>query len=145
MNSFTGADLEPLANGMQPNRKARPSTSRFRNGNKVSLEAFAIDVPKLRGDVKAYLTNRQGIIDWNQVQVQNIGHRLVELNQQQYITGKVANWDLGDLTPRPDHVDDPRATASPSTRRYGQENAGPGLPRHCADGRRQLEPRSSSG
>ena len=95
--------FEPLA-GMQPNRKGATVDFRFRNGNKVSLEAFAIDVPKLLGDVKAYLTN-DGFIDWNQVQVQNIGHRLVELNQQQYITGKVANWDL-DLTPRPDHVDD---------------------------------------
>ncbi|HEX3313697.1 MAG TPA: MG2 domain-containing protein, partial [Gemmataceae bacterium] len=96
--------FEPLT-GMQPNRKGATVDFRFRNGNKVSLEAFAIDVPKLLGDVKTYLTGHNGVIDWNQVQVQNIGHRLVELNQQQYITGKVANWDL-DLTPRPDHVDD---------------------------------------
>jgi uncharacterized protein YfaS (alpha-2-macroglobulin family) len=100
--------FEPMQ--MQANSKGAVVDFRYRNGNKVSFEAFAIDVPKLLADVKTYLVGRQGQIDWQQIDISNIGHRLVELNQQQYITGRVANWDM-DLNPRPNHVDD-RVTVS---------------------------------
>ncbi len=77
---------------------------RYRNGDKVSFEAHAIQVEKLLADVKAYLKGREGQIDWQQTQIGNIGYRLVELNQNQYLGEKVANWDL-DLKPRAGHVD----------------------------------------
>ncbi|MCI0684580.1 MAG: MG2 domain-containing protein [Gemmataceae bacterium] len=77
---------------------------RFRNGNKVSFEAHAIKVGKLLDDVKAYLKANPGRIDYSQIQIGNIGHRLVELNQNQYLGEKVATWDL-DVKPRPGHVD----------------------------------------
>ncbi|HMF16806.1 MAG TPA: MG2 domain-containing protein, partial [Gemmataceae bacterium] len=85
---------------------------RFRNGKKVSFEAFEIDVPKLLDDTKTYLKNNGGHIDWNKINIGNIGFRLVNLNEQQYIKGKVANWDVN-LKPRPNHVDDRITVTTP--------------------------------
>lgn len=85
---------------------------RFRNGTKVSFEAHEIKVPKLLDDVKAYLKSNPGKLDWNQANIGDIGYRLVELAQAQYLGAKVANWDL-DLTPRPNHVDDRVTVTTP--------------------------------
>jgi uncharacterized protein YfaS (alpha-2-macroglobulin family) len=79
---------------------------RFRNGNKVNFEAHEIDVPRLLNDVKAYLLSNPGNrLDWNKMNVQNIGHRLVFEGQTQYLKGKVHEWAV-DLKPRPAHVDE---------------------------------------
>ncbi len=77
---------------------------RFRNGNKVSFEAHAINVAKLLDDVKAYLKTSPSQLDWQKINIGDIGYRLVSENQQQYLGAKVADWEL-DLKPRPDHVD----------------------------------------
>lgn len=88
---------------------------RFRNGTKVSFEAHAILVPKLLNDVKAYLAANPGQINWNEINIGNIGYRIVEQNQQQYLGEKVAAWDL-DLKPRPEHVDDRITVKTPMTK-----------------------------
>ncbi len=78
---------------------------RFRNGKKVSLEAHEINVPKLLADVQTYLTGHTGQLDWAALDISNIGYRLVQNNQNQYLGDKVASWDE-ELKPRKDHVDD---------------------------------------
>ncbi len=85
---------------------------RFRNGAKVSFEAFAINVPKLLADVKAYLRGHQGQLDWNQLNIANVGYRLVVQQQRQYLGNRVAAWDLK-LKPRPEHVDDRVTVTTP--------------------------------
>ena len=50
---------------------------RFRNGNKVSFEAFTVNVPKLLDDVKAYLRSNPGQLDGNRVNIGDVGYRLV--------------------------------------------------------------------
>jgi uncharacterized protein YfaS (alpha-2-macroglobulin family) len=85
---------------------------RFRNGNKVSFEARAITVEKLLDDVKAYLKNNPGQLDWNTINIDNIGYRLVEQNQQQYLGDKVASWEV-ELKPRPEHIDDRITVTAP--------------------------------
>jgi uncharacterized protein YfaS (alpha-2-macroglobulin family) len=78
---------------------------RFRNGNKVSFEAHAVDVARLLDDVKAYLkTNPGNHVDWNKTNIANIGWRLVDGGDGKYVGEKVAAWDM-DLKPRPEHVD----------------------------------------
>jgi alpha-2-macroglobulin len=96
----------------QPAGKKAIVDFRYRNGNKVSLEAHAIKITKLLDDVKAYLKNKPGQIDWNVVNIGNIGYRLVEQNQQQYLGDKVASWDV-DLKPRPAHVDERISITTP--------------------------------
>ena len=77
---------------------------RFRNATKLSLTAQAIDVAKLLEDVKAYLKSAPKQLEWEKVDIANIGYRLVEKNQKQYLVGEVEKWDL-DLKPRANHVD----------------------------------------
>ncbi len=102
--------FEPMQ--MQAAGKGAVVDFRFRNGTKVSFEAHSVNVPKLLADVKQYLTGRQGHPDYQQINISDIGYRLVELNQQQYIIGKAAAWDM-DLTPRPNHVDDRVTVTTP--------------------------------
>jgi uncharacterized protein YfaS (alpha-2-macroglobulin family) len=86
---------------------------RFRNGNKVSFEAHAIDVAKLLDDVKAYLKSNPGVhLDWNKTNIANIGWRLVEGGDGTYVGEKVAAWDM-DLKPQPNHVDDRVTVTTP--------------------------------
>jgi uncharacterized protein YfaS (alpha-2-macroglobulin family) len=85
---------------------------RFRNGEKVSFEARAIDVPKLLEDVKAYLRGHTGQLDWWQMNIADLGFRLVERGETRYLGEKVAAWDLA-LTPRPNHVDDRVTVTTP--------------------------------
>ena len=77
---------------------------RFRNGNKVNFEATEINVAKLLGDVKAYIKSKPKQLDWQSLNIDNIGYRLVEQNQAQYLGEKAGKWEL-DLTPREKHFD----------------------------------------
>lgn len=98
---------------IQPAGKKAILDYRFRNGSRVSFEAHAIHVPKLIEDVQAYLKSNPGNrLDWEQMQIHDIGHRLVHRNQQQYLGEKVATWDL-DLKPRPNHVDERITVTTP--------------------------------
>lgn len=88
---------------------------RFRNGKKVSFEAHAIKVDKLLDDVKAYLKSNPGRLNWEELNITNIGHRLVEQNQAQYLGAKVAAWDAK-LEPREGHYDELKTIAAPMTK-----------------------------
>ncbi|MHC4880381.1 MAG: alpha-2-macroglobulin, partial [Planctomycetota bacterium] len=77
---------------------------RYRNGDSVQFEAFPIDVPKLLADVKAYLKNNPKEIDWQTVQIGQIGHRIVTQNQQKYVGSRIAQWSL-QLDPAENHND----------------------------------------
>ncbi len=85
---------------------------RFRNGTKVSFEARPVDVPKLLADVKAYLRDHTGQLDWWQMNVGDLGYRLVERGETHYLGKPVAAWDL-DLKPRPAHVDERITVSTP--------------------------------
>ena len=67
---------------VQPAGKKATVDFRFRNGNKVSFEAHAINVAKLLDDVKAYLKSNPGQLDWHKLNIGNIGYRLVEQNRK---------------------------------------------------------------
>lgn len=77
---------------------------RFRNGNKVSFEATEINIPKLLEDIKAHIKSKPRNVDWQKINVDQIGYRLVQNNEMQYLGAKAASWDL-DLTPREKHFD----------------------------------------
>ena len=94
--------FEPILT--QPAGQGATVDFRFRNGKKVSFEAHEIDIPKLLGDVKKYIKSAPNQLDWQKLDVANIGYRLVEKDQKQYIGEKVASWDL-ELQPRPNHFD----------------------------------------
>jgi uncharacterized protein YfaS (alpha-2-macroglobulin family) len=89
---------------IQPAGKPAVVDFRYRNGKKATFEAFEINVPKLLADVKAYLQNHQGQVDWNRANIADIGYRLVQRQENQYLGKKVASFAM-DLNPRPEHVD----------------------------------------
>jgi uncharacterized protein YfaS (alpha-2-macroglobulin family) len=77
---------------------------RFRNSKQARLVAHEIKVEQLLSDVKDYLKSKPKELDWQKLQVENIGHRLVTQNQDKYIGEKVAQWELP-LEPRDNHFD----------------------------------------
>ena len=88
---------------------------RFRNGSKVSFEAQEINVQKLLDDVKAYLKDPPKQLDWNEMNIADIGARLVRENQSKYLLKQVAAWDL-ELKPREHHFDRRITVATPLQR-----------------------------
>jgi hypothetical protein len=75
---------------------------RFRNGRHIRFTAHAILVPKLLGDVKQYLESNPARLDWDKMNIEDIGYRLVTKKQNQYIGEKAAEWSL-DLQPAQGH------------------------------------------
>ena len=120
-NTYRTLRLEQITGNwgrFEPTMSASPAGKgatvefRFRNGKKASFEAHEIKVAELLADVKAYLKTAPKQIDWQKVNIADIGYRLVEENQQQYVGAKVASWDL-ELKPRPDHFDRRITVATP--------------------------------
>ena len=77
---------------------------RFRNGQQIKLTAHEIKVEKLLYDIKAFLKSNPRKIDWDKVNIGNIGHRLIAENQKQYLGEQVAEWRMM-VKPRADHFD----------------------------------------
>ena len=77
---------------------------RFRNGRRVHFEAQEILVDKVLMDVKKYITSGPKQLNWQETNINEIGGRIVNQNQQQYVGRSVAQWDL-DLEPIPGHFD----------------------------------------
>ncbi len=76
----------------------------FRNGTRVDFTARRINISRLLDDAKKYLKSNPENLDWNEMQIDNIGHRLVEQNQLKYLEGDAVEW-AKDLKPRPEHFD----------------------------------------
>ncbi|MHB1036836.1 MAG: alpha-2-macroglobulin family protein [Pirellulales bacterium] len=97
---------------VQPAGKGATVEYRFRNGAAVHFAAHEILVDKLLADVKAYLSSNPSQLDWNRVNISELGYRLVQQNQKQYLGRQVAAWDL-DLQPREKHFDKRVTVATP--------------------------------
>jgi uncharacterized protein YfaS (alpha-2-macroglobulin family) len=93
--------FEPVA--AQPAGTGVTVDFRYRNGKRVSFVAKKIDVPKLLTDVKAYLKSNPDHLDWEQLQIENLGYRLVT-KEQKYVGAEVAKWSV-DLQPAANHID----------------------------------------
>ncbi len=74
----------------------------FRNAKAVTFEAFKIKIPELLTDVKEYLKSNPKELDWERVDINDIGQRIVWHDQKKYIGDKVAAWDMK-LQPRDAH------------------------------------------
>jgi uncharacterized protein YfaS (alpha-2-macroglobulin family) len=88
----------------QPAGRGATVEFRFRNGRRVRFEAHEVLFTKILADVKEYLSSRPAQVNWQQVDINDVGSRLVALNQQQYQGHLVARWDL-ELNPPPSHHD----------------------------------------
>ena len=118
--------------GPLPATAGRTLGFRFRNGTRVELKAHALRVEKLLDDVKTYLKTGHPNFQWGEINVANIGYRLVVDNQSQYQGERVAEWNVT-LQPPPDACGRPHRSCGPRAE-------GRGLLDHGEDGRRQHEP-----
>lgn len=88
----------------QPRETGASFEFRYRNGERVDFVAEEIDVAQLLADVKAYIKSKPREFDYNKLQLDRIGYRLVHENQQKYIGGEVARWTTPLESP-PGHFD----------------------------------------
>ncbi len=96
----------------QPAGRGATVDFRFRNAKQVEFVAQEIDVRKLLDDVKAYLKSKPKQLQWEQMNVSDIGYRLVQEDQKKYIGAEVARWKL-DIEPREKHFDKRITVATP--------------------------------
>jgi uncharacterized protein YfaS (alpha-2-macroglobulin family) len=85
---------------------------RYRNGRQVSFEAKEINVSELLKQVKSYLKGNPAQLDWQKLNVADLGYRLVIENQEALLGRSVATWSL-DLDPPANHVDDQVTVSTP--------------------------------
>lgn len=85
---------------------------RYRNGKKVTFTAKRILVDKLLTDLKEYLKSNPQRLDWQEVQIGQLGYRLIHNNQEKYVGEQVASWSV-QLKPRPQHFDSRLTVESP--------------------------------
>lgn len=102
--------FEPM--GSQPAGSGATVNYRFRNGKRVEFTAQQIDIAQLLSDVKAYLKSNPKQLQWDEINIDRIGYRLLEENQQKYIGRQAASWSQ-DLKPREGHVDDRITVTTP--------------------------------
>jgi uncharacterized protein YfaS (alpha-2-macroglobulin family) len=88
----------------QPAGKGASFDFRFRNGKEVGFEAHEILIDKLLDDVKAYIKTKPNRMDWEKINIQDIGYRFIKEDGKKYLGKKVAEWKLA-LDPRPNHFD----------------------------------------
>jgi hypothetical protein len=105
--------FEPIVS--QPAGQGATVEYRFRNGSEIELTAREIHVETLLDDVKAYLKSNPKQLDWQKLDIGNIGYRLVEQDQEKYIGNEVAKWKMM-VNPRPNHFDKRVTVATPLTR-----------------------------
>jgi len=77
---------------------------RFRNGTEIEFVAHEIKVQKLLDDVKAYLKSGPKQVNWENINIGDLGHRLVQKDQKQYLGPQVAQWKMM-VKPRDSHFD----------------------------------------
>jgi uncharacterized protein YfaS (alpha-2-macroglobulin family) len=85
---------------------------RFRNGRRVHFESREVLASKLLDDVKRYITSQPKSFDWQRVDPNDIGSRLIGDNPEEYLGREVARWDL-ELQPLPGHLDKQITVATP--------------------------------
>ncbi|MGD2036939.1 MAG: MG2 domain-containing protein, partial [Desulfobacterales bacterium] len=90
--------------GVQPAGITPGVEYRFRNGRRVEFIAYRIRVSRLLEDVKAYIRSQPRRLDWQSVNLNNIGWRIVHENQSRYIGRQVASWQMA-LEPDKRHWD----------------------------------------
>ncbi|MCA9270295.1 MAG: alpha-2-macroglobulin, partial [Planctomycetales bacterium] len=98
--------------GTQPAGQKPTVEYTFRNGSKVDFVAQEIKVDQLLDDVKAYLKSDPGQLDWQKINIQDVGYRLVTRGEAKYLGEQAAAWAM-DLEPRDNHWDRRVTVAAP--------------------------------
>jgi uncharacterized protein YfaS (alpha-2-macroglobulin family) len=90
--------------GVQPAGTTPSVEYRFRNGSQVEFVAYRIRVNRLLEDVKTHIRSQPRRLDWQKINLNNIGWRIVHENQTRYVGKQVASWQMA-LNPDKRHWD----------------------------------------
>lgn len=85
---------------------------RYRNSDRVDFVAEKIDVATLLADLKTYIKSKPRQFDWNKMQLDRIGYRLVEESKSKYVGDETARWTTPLESPR-GHFDRRTTVTSP--------------------------------
>ena len=88
----------------QPAGQGATVEFRFRNADEVRFEAYAVKINQLLDDVKDYIKSDPKQLDWDKINIGDIGYRIVERDEKKYMGKRVAEWTLP-LKPLPNHFD----------------------------------------
>jgi len=88
----------------QPAGRGATVDFHFRNGRRVRFKVHEVLFDKYLKDVKDYISARPKELEWNKSSIDDIGSRLIDTNEHQYLGRQVAEWDLV-LQPLPGHLD----------------------------------------
>jgi uncharacterized protein YfaS (alpha-2-macroglobulin family) len=113
---FENSLVQPAASGKAKNAADGAQVEyRFRNATRASFTATEIDIPKLLADLKTYIQSNPNQLDWQMLQIDNVGYRLVEKDEKKYLQRQAAQWDLT-LEPRANHFDKRITVQTPLTK-----------------------------
>lgn len=104
------SQFEPVST--QPAGTGLKLSMRHRNTERINFQATTINVEKLLGDVKKYLRDGPKKLDWERLQVDNIGYRLVRTMPEKYLSEVAAKWATKVKSPE-NHFDSLTDIATP--------------------------------
>ena len=74
----------------------------FRNATEAKFTARHVDVSKLLADIKSYLIKEPHDPDWQRINVNDLGYRLLQKDSKKYIGSEAAKWSVA-LEPAAGH------------------------------------------
>lgn len=77
---------------------------RYRNAASVSLSIYKLDVKKYLEDMKSHLASNPKNMEWNKLQLSQIGYQILRKKEKQYLGRKVKSWTQA-LMPAANHYD----------------------------------------
>ncbi len=112
LDQITGAWGEFESVVTQPAGQGATIGFRYRNASQVDLTAQPIDTAQLLSDVRKYLEAKPGKLDWQKLDVANIGYRILKQDLKRYVGQATATWKV-DLKPAADHFDKQTTLSTP--------------------------------
>jgi alpha-2-macroglobulin len=104
--------LQFQSTAVQPALTGATLDIRYRNGNHIAFTARPIRIDRLLSDVKQYISSRPKQPDYQKLQIDDVGYRLVHGDQDRYLEDTVAEWQV-DLTPAELHFDSATTITTP--------------------------------
>ena len=112
IDQILGNWMQLLGTSVQPAGTGAVLDLRFRNGTAVSFEASPINIDQLLTDVKAYLQSNPQELEYEKLQIENIGYMLIQKNQSKYVGSQAAKWEQA-LNPPKNHFDALQTVSTP--------------------------------
>lgn len=100
---------------VQPAGEAASFEIRYRNSKKITFEMRPIDITKLINDVKQYLQSNPNRVDYQEIQVENVGVMLLNGDPEKYLGPVESTWQQ-QLEPPDGHFDAIATVTTPANK-----------------------------